>query len=710
MAAPAGAILRGGITQAYMVGSEAKQPELSFAMVPHEDVQVVGARIGLAETMLVLDANGAYRAAAAFRMNNATEQFLEVELPEGAELWTAVVADQPVKPIWDRKAADSRRVSIPLVKTAAGDLDYAVTLKYGGKIDALGRIGSVDFPLIHTNKINVERSVVQLHLPENYRWLHFGGTMHPGADATVTAAVLSYQTDQLERLMEAAKRSDPFVRERAKNNMKQFGLAIGQVREHMGDSIGRNAKAKGSADQRRSAKSGRRVPGAGGQGRRSGRPEAGVKSENVLLNASEPTQDNSIRARNVVGNMDLNFDGNKDLGAASQAPASQPEGQFNPQWFANNDIGANAPAYGRMAVNGWNQTAGPGGPVAANAPAISPITVNVGSATAAPTDQGVQSSQFGATFTTRAGGTVGEARRRRRPLRRSRPTRASRKAPADEKSLPFSQGSWANTSGKSADQQEEVHRYQQKLQQQQSELGRGENAVGVNSYSGAANINAGTMVLTGSNTYSGGTTVNGGLGTQATILDGTAAKGDDKTAGFHVYAGLTQSGGTADNYSTTVQPLMDKAMTGVARGSNAPGSALGPHSLLESTDGSGKTTESWGVPTGTTTPAVQPAGLASLDFQLPEGGQVYYFIAPAGNRDYGRGRPRRLPGETGLPGRRPGRRDRDRLGAPRHPPRRHALVGRPPAAALMVCLGALAIVTGLLPAPGPSCSSAGSLC
>ena len=129
------------------------------------------------------------------------------------------------------------------MKTAVGDLDYAVTLKYGGKTDALGRIGSVNFPLIHTEKINVERSVVQLHLPENYRWLHFGGTMHPGAEATVTAAVLSYQTDQIERLMEAARQADPFAQECAKNNLKQFGLAMAAYREHFGSYIGRDAEA-----------------------------------------------------------------------------------------------------------------------------------------------------------------------------------------------------------------------------------------------------------------------------------------------------------------------------------------------------------------------------------------------------------------------------------------------------------------------------------
>ena len=70
-------------------------------------------------------------------MDNATEQFLQVELPAGAALWTAVVAGEPVKPVED-PAATGRRVSIPLVKTAAGERDYAVMLKYGGKTAAAG--------------------------------------------------------------------------------------------------------------------------------------------------------------------------------------------------------------------------------------------------------------------------------------------------------------------------------------------------------------------------------------------------------------------------------------------------------------------------------------------------------------------------------------------------------------------------------------------
>ena len=66
----------------------------------------------------MLDANGAYRAQVVLHVDNTTEQFLEIRLPEGAELWTARVAGEPVKPTTMPGAADPQRVRIPLIKTA----------------------------------------------------------------------------------------------------------------------------------------------------------------------------------------------------------------------------------------------------------------------------------------------------------------------------------------------------------------------------------------------------------------------------------------------------------------------------------------------------------------------------------------------------------------------------------------------------------------
>ena len=59
---------------------------------------------------LVLDANGAYRAQAVLRVSNATEQFLAVDLPAGAKLWTAVVANEPVKPAEGSNSSAARMV------------------------------------------------------------------------------------------------------------------------------------------------------------------------------------------------------------------------------------------------------------------------------------------------------------------------------------------------------------------------------------------------------------------------------------------------------------------------------------------------------------------------------------------------------------------------------------------------------------------------
>ena len=136
-----------GLTQAYLVGNSAAQPELVLRSQDRATVETAGARIGLAKTTLAIDANGAYRAAQLYRVDNSLEQYLDVQLPAGAKLWTAHVAGEPVKPV-ATKLAD--QVRIPLVKTATGDADYPVVLKYGGELGSLGSLTKVDFPFLRT--------------------------------------------------------------------------------------------------------------------------------------------------------------------------------------------------------------------------------------------------------------------------------------------------------------------------------------------------------------------------------------------------------------------------------------------------------------------------------------------------------------------------------------------------------------------------------
>src|SRR5206468_3490839 len=91
------AVLGARITQAYAAVEGESQPSLSFTTVQRQQAERAGARITLATTLLVVDQSGTYRAFVQYRVTNATEQFLELMLPAGARLWTAMVAGEPVK-------------------------------------------------------------------------------------------------------------------------------------------------------------------------------------------------------------------------------------------------------------------------------------------------------------------------------------------------------------------------------------------------------------------------------------------------------------------------------------------------------------------------------------------------------------------------------------------------------------------------------------
>ena len=187
-------MLGAGLTDVFLVQPEASDPQLIVRTQDRQAVETVGARIALAQAMLTIDAAGAYRGVQTYRVDNRTEQFLEIALPTGATLWTAGVAGQPVKPA----AGTPGTVRIPLVKTAQGDQDYAVELKYGGRQQAVAGLATVGFPLIRTVNIHVEESQVRLRLPETHRWLNFRGSMRLVAEEEdLTAGLVKYKTQEL---------------------------------------------------------------------------------------------------------------------------------------------------------------------------------------------------------------------------------------------------------------------------------------------------------------------------------------------------------------------------------------------------------------------------------------------------------------------------------------------------------------------------------
>jgi hypothetical protein len=311
--------LKGKITQAYAVRPQAQDPRLSFKTMSRETVQAVGARIGLAETTLVLDPHGAYRAAVTFRLNNATEQFLAVELPEGAALWTAWVAGEPVKPAQAAGAGD-RVVRVPLVKTAPGDRDYSVVLKYGGRMGPLDTVAKVQFPLVRTQNIEVEQSHVRLHLPESYSWFKFDGTMRRAEESELSQEKAAYEGKAVQRLVDTYRQAtDPFAKVRALNNLKQQVTTLNDSSSSM--SVRENATVLHDAEQVL---------------RQADQPASKeeIGDNRKLLNDLYAEQRNG-RAKNVVSNLDSNW----SLPANAAAPQGEQAGAgLNPQWLTNSRL------------------------------------------------------------------------------------------------------------------------------------------------------------------------------------------------------------------------------------------------------------------------------------------------------------------------------------------------------------------------------------
>ena len=232
------------VTQAYVAVGE-QTPSLTFKTQQNQQVQTAQARIEFAKTELVVDEAGGYRGKVVFQVSNSTEQYLDVALPGGAKLWTAIVRGQPVKPV-EKTPAVAGEMRIPLIKTPAGSGDYSVQVRYAGSVGPLRSLRSIDFPLLRTQNINVEQSQVQLYLPEDFDWPHFGGTMTRVKDESeleegfqryfnkkVEEAKLSLQNEDLNTKLRAQANLSGLLQSwqfnsttRSMNNLKQSGLAM----------------------------------------------------------------------------------------------------------------------------------------------------------------------------------------------------------------------------------------------------------------------------------------------------------------------------------------------------------------------------------------------------------------------------------------------------------------------------------------------------
>lgn len=166
----------------------------------------IKAVVDLLTLTTVIDRNGRCRYEAKVALQNRSEQFLRVKVPEGLNLWSAKVAGQPVKPV---TKADSPQgeVLIPLVKTSPGGLPYDVELYFAGKVvKPLNGLTKLKPPGIEIVGLPVMQTAWSLRLPSGYRYMRPGGNTSPVAGtAEIMSLGIEASLKQLGRLEKTAR-------------------------------------------------------------------------------------------------------------------------------------------------------------------------------------------------------------------------------------------------------------------------------------------------------------------------------------------------------------------------------------------------------------------------------------------------------------------------------------------------------------------------
>lgn len=324
-------------SEAYLVLDGENEPLLTYDMKERESITTAGARIGLAQAIVVVDEAGTYRATQEFRVENRTEPFLEIELPEGAEVWTVTVADEPVKPAKSSTTSQTplERIRVPLVKTAEGDLDYGVVVKYGGQLARPSWLKRIEVPLIRTMNINVELSQVRLRLPESYRWFNFDGTLgQVESDGDLKAGWLAFRTRQLSdlaQLMSVSSATTGYSKVRASSNLKQLEDSL--QADARKDSIGQ--MTQNAELQKQMKANNEALENAKQQAKQLEQQQiVDQPSNRAILNKLYAEQDNT-RSLNALDEVGFNF---SIAPTMQDAEAEQAQTGFKADWLSQNQL------------------------------------------------------------------------------------------------------------------------------------------------------------------------------------------------------------------------------------------------------------------------------------------------------------------------------------------------------------------------------------
>lgn len=195
-----------------------------------QEAAVLQALVDNARFTTVVADDGQMMTEMALSIRNNGRQHLEVELPSGTNVWSVLVAGQPVRP-----TTRAGKLLLPLERSATGDTPVSVELTYVGSGRFPKTKGTVNL-VSPKFDVPLKNARWELYLPPDYDYTKFEGSMTHEATAAPVVQVFSsseyYKQEQSRNQAQASQVRSFLSRSRkglAEGNLKDANVDLQQA-------------------------------------------------------------------------------------------------------------------------------------------------------------------------------------------------------------------------------------------------------------------------------------------------------------------------------------------------------------------------------------------------------------------------------------------------------------------------------------------------
>lgn len=189
-----------------------------------DEAEVLQAIVESAQLTSVVVDDGQMMTEMALSLQSNGRQFLEVQLPAGASVWSAFVAGQPVRP-----SLRDGRLLLPIKQSATDDGATTVELTYVGADTFPRARGKVGFASPRFD-VPLKNARWEIYLPPDFDYKNFQGTMTRELAPVPESATASFSILEYSRMEQESKSADKVELLRDVSEARRQ-LAGGNVRE-----------------------------------------------------------------------------------------------------------------------------------------------------------------------------------------------------------------------------------------------------------------------------------------------------------------------------------------------------------------------------------------------------------------------------------------------------------------------------------------------